>query len=191
MPLPEQVEARFNALLERHGKLLRDAIASRCARHLGLNFDDIMQEVRIRLWRAIAAEREIRDVRSYLCRIASTVTIDAIRNVQALREEQMHCSMEEDGPSEKGNPSHEPADVRATPEVVAEQRHVIAIVRNTLSHLPANRRRAVTLHLEGLSTVEIAKVLGWSEPKARNLVYRGLDDLRVQLRALGYDYDIE
>jgi len=33
--------------------------------------------------------------------------------------------------------------------------------------------------------------LGWSEPKARNLLYRGLSDLRAQLRAEGIEYEID
>jgi DNA-directed RNA polymerase specialized sigma24 family protein len=57
--------------------------------------------------------------------------------------------------------------------------------------LPDNRRRAVGLHLEGLTSQEIADLLGWSEPKARNLVYRGLKDVREQLQAEGIDYEID
>jgi hypothetical protein len=30
--------------------------------------------------------------------------------------------------------------------------------------------------------------MGWSEPKARNLVYRGLKDLRGELRSAGIEY---
>jgi hypothetical protein len=29
--------------------------------------------------------------------------------------------------------------------------------------------------------------MGWTEAKARNLVYRGLADLRLRLRAMGID----
>ena len=41
-----------------------------------------------------------------------------------------------------------------------------------------NRRRAVGLHLRGFTSTEIAQLLGWTEPKARNLTHRGLKDLR-------------
>jgi DNA-directed RNA polymerase specialized sigma24 family protein len=47
------------------------------------------------------------------------------------------------------------------------------------------------LHLEGMTTQEIGNLLGWTEPKARNLVYRGLQDLREQLRAEGVDYEAD
>jgi RNA polymerase sigma-70 factor (ECF subfamily) len=54
--------------------------------------------------------------------------------------------------------------------------------------LTENRRITVGLYLQGMTTEEIGGLLGWSEAKARNLVYRGLKDLRRELRALGIDY---
>jgi len=47
----------------------------------------------------------------------------------------------------------------------------------------------VQLHLQGFSTMQIGVLLGISEAAARNLVYRGLDELRVQLRAQGWSDD--
>jgi len=47
----------------------------------------------------------------------------------------------------------------------------------------------VTFHLQGLSIQEIADRLKWSQPKARNLIYRGLDEVRRQLRAEGIEYE--
>ena len=48
---------------------------------------------------------------------------------------------------------------------------------------------AVELYLQGMSSHEIADLLDWSEPKARNLIYRGLNDLRKDLRAEGIDLE--
>jgi DNA-directed RNA polymerase specialized sigma24 family protein len=39
-----------------------------------------------------------------------------------------------------------------------------------------------------MTTDEIADLMEWSEPKARNLVYRGLKELRGKLRAAGIEY---
>ena len=60
-----------------------------------------------------------------------------------------------------------------------------------LRRLQENRRRAVGLHLQGMTTDEIARMAGWTEPKARNLVYRGLADLRVELRGMGVDVETQ
>ena len=41
------------------------------------------------------------------------------------------------------------------------------------------------MYLKGYGREEIAALLGWSEAKTRNLLYRGLDDLRQRLIARG------
>ena len=37
--------------------------------------------------------------------------------------------------------------------------------------------------------MEVGRLLGWSESKARNLVYRGLRDLRAALKREGIHHD--
>lgn len=47
------------------------------------------------------------------------------------------------------------------------------------------RRVAVRMYLSGYEREEIAELLGWSEAKTRNLIYRGLADLRRCLTERG------
>jgi RNA polymerase sigma-70 factor (ECF subfamily) len=186
-----EIESRFNSILEEHGRLLRNAIAAHCPKTLGLDLDDIVQEARLRLWRAISSEKEIRDLASYLFRIAANVTIDAVRRVKARREEQMEFSANPNaGP---GEPQQRPqlVDRRASAETIVERRRLVEVVNEALAQLAANRGWAVRLHLQGLTISEISVVMGWSEAKSRNLVYRGLGDLREQLRVRGVDCEIE
>ena len=52
--------------------------------------------------------------------------------------------------------------------------------------LPVVPRRAVVrMYLDGYGSGEIGALLGWTEAKARNLVYRGLADLREALSRRG------
>jgi RNA polymerase sigma-70 factor (ECF subfamily) len=44
---------------------------------------------------------------------------------------------------------------------------------------------AVRYHLSGYDREDIARSLGWSEARTRNLLYRGLDDLRRRLVVMG------
>jgi RNA polymerase sigma-70 factor (ECF subfamily) len=50
--------------------------------------------------------------------------------------------------------------------------------------IPA-RRAVVKMYLAGYDRLEIADLLGWTEPKTRNLLYRGLADLRERLTEMG------
>ncbi len=179
-------ESRFNAIVEEYGRFLRRTIIRVCPQDLGLQYDEIEQEARLRLWRALESEREIHDPASYLYRIAVTATLDAVRRVKRKREEQL---ITENGPDE--NRSELVADPRRAPDREAERRQMVSKVNEAIARLPDNRRAAVGLHLEGMTTQEIAELMGWSEPKARNLAYRGLHDVRQYLKEAGIEYETQ
>jgi len=184
-----EAESRLNAILDEYGAFLRRTIAHLCPKDLGIHFNDIEQDARLRLWRALQSEREIRDPASYLYRIAMTATLDAVRRIKAKREEQLR--LVEDEYEDEGAPLTLFSDPNRSPEAEAGRKQLAGKVRTALSRLSDNRRRAVGLYLEGMASQEIATLLGWSEPKARNLLYRGLCDLRARLRAEGIDYEID
>ena len=173
-------EERFNALIERYGRALRAAVLKVCPRNVGVHVDEVEQDARIRLWNALAPEREIDDPTSYLYRVAATAAIDALRRVKTRREDAIDPEMEDRSWS-----LATPAS--ASPEHAAIRSEVAEKVRAAVATLPDNRRRAVGLHLQGFTSREIADLLGWSEPKARNLTYRGLATIRDTLEADGID----
>jgi len=183
------LEERFNLVVEEFGVLLRRAIVRFCPRDKGLQFDDIEQEARLRLWRALQDEREVTNYASYLYRIAATATIDALRRVQARHEEQLEILI--DQRTDDGDIMLAPAPVKDSPERLAESREAVDKVMSAVAKLPDAQRRAVGMYLQGMTSQDVADLMGWSEPKARNLVYRGLKELRKSLREEGIDYEIE
>jgi RNA polymerase sigma-70 factor (ECF subfamily) len=118
-----------------------------------------------------------------------SVTINAIRRVKARREEQLRLA--EDGADEDAaevKPIIPATGAENSPEAQAEREELLSKVEEAMARLPESRRLAVGLHLQGMTTDEIGDLMGWSEPKARNLVYRGLKDLRGKLRSEGIEY---
>ncbi len=184
-----ELEERFNLVVEEFGVLLRRAIVRFCPRDKGLQFDDIEQEARLRLWRALQDEREVTNYASYLYRIAATATIDALRRVQARHEEQLEILI--DQRTDDGDIMLAPAPVKDSPERLAESREAVDKVMSAVAKLPDAQRRAVGMYLQGMTSQDVADLMGWSEPKSRNLVYRGLKELRKSLREEGIDYEIE
>lgn len=184
-----EVEEQFNAVVEEFGILVRRAIVRLCPHDKGLQFDDIEQEARMRLWRALQAEREVTNYASYLYRIAATATIDAMRRVQARHEEQLHILTEQT--ADDGKSMIAPAPIRDSPEHLAESREAVGKVMSAVEKLPDEQRRAVGMYLQGMTSQEVADLMGWTEPKSRNLIYRGLKELRKSLREEGIDYEIE
>jgi len=58
-------------------------------------------------------------------------------------------------------------------------------VERAIETIQPSRRPAVRMHLLGHSREEIARVMGWTQAKTRNLIYRGLADVRERLEAQG------
>src|SRR5262249_55399758 len=137
----EKAEAQFNAIIDEYERFLSRTIIRLCPKDMGLDFNDIEQEARLRLWNALRSEREIRDPASFLKRIARNVTIDAIRRVKVKREEQLRLAEDED--EDEGAPHAFPSDPRYSPELEAERRELVGKIQNALARLSDNRRRAV------------------------------------------------
>ena len=60
-----------------------------------------------------------------------------------------------------------------------EQRAQLLAVLEQLQRVDPEKAEAVGLYLQGFTTQEIGDLLGWTEAKARNTVYRSLDALRA------------
>jgi RNA polymerase sigma-70 factor, ECF subfamily len=179
-----KADERWRALIEQYGRYLRRLLTRLCPRNLGLELDDVEQEARLRLWKALRDEREIEDPASYLYRIATTATIDAIRRVRARREEPL-ADPEEEGAAAGAAL----ADAGPPLDQAAGRGLLLERIGQVLGTLPADRRRVLELHLQGFTTQEIGDLHGWTEAKARNLVYRTLADLRDRLKAQGIEYE--
>lgn len=142
------------------------------------DLDELMQDVRIRIWRARAESEQIRQVTSsYVYRTATTAALDLLRRRRAGRT----VAVEPDVLQARADAVTAvtgPADDLAESEL-AEQ------VARAVDTIAPARRPVVRMHLAGYSREEIAGLLGWTEAKTRNLLYRGLADLRERLAAQG------
>lgn len=166
----------LSAELEGAVERFRRMIASVGQRH-GLSeneIDEVMQEVRLRLWRNRGEVETLRSVgASYVYRTAVSAALDIIRARRA-RRTGLDAVLPLDG-----------LDVVATQDATAEveDRELADRVMAAVDQLATNRRPVVRMHLAGYEREEIARALGWSVGKVRNLLSRGLADLRAELAA--------
>src|SRR5262249_27434036 len=135
-------QLKFDALVEEYGRFLRNTIAQSCPRDLGLEINDIEQQARLKLWRAIENERELTDPASYIYRIAVTTTIDAVRRVMARREDQLSQDAPE-GDANESEIDRIEADPDLSPYRVTQRRQLVDKVESALARLQENRRIAV------------------------------------------------
>lgn len=77
-------------------------------------------------------------------------------------------------------------DPAPTPDRVYEQAEIARVIRHVLAGMPSTYRGAVSLRcLQGMSTKEIAEVLGISVEAAAKRLARGMNMLRERLEARG------
>ncbi|HUQ83161.1 MAG TPA: sigma-70 family RNA polymerase sigma factor [Gemmatimonadaceae bacterium] len=163
----EAVVSRFRAMV--HSVGVRRGL-------VGADLDEVLQDVRIRLWQAGQAGKELEELgSSYLYQVATTAALDMLRRRRA------HAGDRTDDISEGIDvPAASPS-----PHDDTEASELVAQIDAALETLSLERRVAVRYHLSGYDRDDIARSLGWSEAKTRNLLYRGLDDLRQRLSAMG------
>src|SRR6476646_9362667 len=138
MPDPEQhLSLAVEAVLKRFGAMVRQV--SRRYRLDDSDVNEVMQEVRIRLWRAQRTSEQIGEVStSYVYRTASSAALDVIRRRRSRRAEH-HQSLDDEGTTVAiAEPAPDPHGALEGSEV-AEQ------VARALERIPASRRPVVKM----------------------------------------------
>ncbi len=161
--LIEQFRMMVRSIGGRHG--LSDA-----------ELDELMQSVRLRIWRARETSEQIATTSSsYVYRTAVSAALDIIR-ARRKREEPIDAIAEQDAHQMRVEPS---------PQHSLEHAELEGAVMRAVEEITPSRRPVVKMFLVGYEREEIAHLMGWSDSKTRNLIYRGLAELRVILTARG------
>lgn len=158
------------------------AVRRQCPAWLSADADDIAQAALTKVMAVERASEGTRELTSfYLHRVAHSALVDEIRR----RKRRAEVPLENTSAVGEHGSLHEP-HAPDDPERQASCRELGFAVRNCLGCLARERRLAVTLHLQGHSVPEVARLLGWEAKRAENLVYRGLANLRQCLMRKGY-----
>ena len=158
--------AAFRSLVDRHlsGVL---AVARRMLRD-DAEAEDVAQEALLRLWRsAEGLEVGPHGLRPWLRRVVSNLCVDRMRSGRRLM-------VVEEVP-DRAEP--------ATQLTQMEARDVSQRVDAALKELPDRQRMALTLfHYEGLSQVEVGRIMGISDEAVESLLARARRNLKGALR---------
>src|SRR5687767_5815882 len=167
----EAVIARFANMVRAVGRQHRLSNA---------DVDEVMQDVRIRLWRAHGASEQIVTLStSYVYRTASAAALDLLRRRKARRADDS-IGLDDDATI---------TSTAAGPEEELAATELAADVMRALDTIPPTRRPVVRMYLAGYTREEIASLMAWTEAKTRNLLYRGLADLRACLVSRGVHWE--
>ena len=153
------------------------AVASLCPGWMTDRRDDLVQQATMKLLRQEKkGELNPAPKASYLWKVAHSVIVDEIRSVKR-----------------KGEVSLDPAEDetadRLEDERAGQDRAMWELgnaIRECLETLESRRRRVVALYLLGHSLPESAEDSGWRYDQVRNLLYRGLKQMRFCLAGKGF-----
>lgn len=167
-------EELFKELIDRFARFIYSHIQKYHLSRFGLDAEDIAQDIRLKIWKVIRDKRPIHNYASYIKKIVDSSVIDQLRKCR--REEGVIYA-------EKANIISEIQTGYWAQH--RDQRYFRLVIGKALCTLLESRRRAVQLYLLNMSIEEIALLNGWSQDKARNLLYRGLNDLKCYLAKWG------
>jgi RNA polymerase sigma-70 factor, ECF subfamily len=157
---------------------LARAVRRLCPRWLASRAEDLVQVALLRIFELRQRSEQERELSSfYLKRVAYSAMVDEIRRLERRRESPLETDDGEPLPLASESPG---------PEKLQEGREMGEGIRDCLGTLLRPRQLAVTLYLQDVSVVEAARLLGWDLKHTRNLVYRGLGDLRRCLQGKGF-----
>lgn len=162
----------FEQLVRRYAHLIRSVATRVAGGEAATLAEDVEQRVMLALWQQISREQEIRHPASYIYRAAVRETVRALRKER--RRGEIDAAAVETF-SEGGK----------DPEELLELREMGNRIQAIIAELPPERRRAVQAHLAGFAVREIMQMYDWSYNRARNLIGRGVRDLRRRLEAGG------
>lgn len=154
---------------------VRIAALKRRSADPSLGVDDMIQEVRIRVWQVYSRDRKSVLRASYYYKVINSAIIDALR---AHRGALAHSARAHD---DDGDPldrieADEPAPDRALDD---DKRR--AALNDALAALDDDQRRAVGLFLQGFTVPEIAELMHCKRDRAHNLTYRGIRALKKRM----------
>lgn len=144
----------------------------------GIDPDDIYQEVKIKIWKILNDEKKIMNYSSYIKKIVNSSVIDQLRK---LRRDRIIFYHEKQKRISENEFNYE-IDL-------LNNKHVEEHLGRAIDSLMESRRIVVKLFLLNMTIEEISIFLKWSRDKTRNLLYRGLSDLKKRLRSKGMDYE--
>jgi RNA polymerase sigma-70 factor (ECF subfamily) len=165
-----------------YGTLRQDvarAVARLCPGWLSQRREDLVQVAVMRVMHITGKQASSPEVNealstSYLYKVAYSVLVDEIRRLRRHPE----TNLEDDAVAPL-------AVAKENPERTAASQEIGRAIKECLAQMKRERRLAATLHLQGHTVPEAARILDWAVKQTENLVYRGLADLRKCLLAKG------
>ncbi|MGA2532159.1 MAG: sigma-70 family RNA polymerase sigma factor [Candidatus Aminicenantales bacterium] len=144
----------------------------------GMERDDLLQEIHIRIWKAYKDDsHNIHYFNAYLKKIINSVFINEINRIKK-ENNALVMGVESLNQTNGANGRGPAADLSLKNVLV-----------DTLDDLNEPKQRVIKLRLEGFTFGEIAQLNQWSVRKTHGIYYSGIKDLKHKLGERGIHYE--
>ena len=169
----------FDELWRKLAPHVRAAVSRHRSRDLALAADDLVQEVRIRVWNVHAGDTNARLKPSYYYKVVNSAIIDCLRSHRGTLSHSVRAENPGDPDGDEAALIEQIGSDDDGPDAHFAEQEQRARLLAAIDRLPAERRRAVTLFLQGFTVPEIAELCGCDRTRAHNLTYRGVRALKA------------
>jgi len=136
--------------------------------------EDIDHEVKLKLWKKLAAGKKIDHLRSYLWKVVYTTALDILgERMNYLPLDQFIETDEHEALS---------SQQIIAPDSAIKDKEWRLLLEKAVNSLQERRKTVLQLHFSGMDLKQIAAFLHWRENQVRHLLYRGLNDLREKIK---------
>lgn len=173
-----KTDEEIECLIKDYAKAIVIILSSYHSQKEGIELDDLVQEVYIRIWKTYKSDgHDIGAFYSYLRKIINSVFVNEIK--KRIKDKKIIATvgpvtLPYDLPKENQN---DPND------------ELRSLLWGTLAKMNSPQRNTLKLRLAGLSLEDIARLNRWSEAKTRNIYYRGLNTMKQLVRKKGFEYE--
>jgi RNA polymerase sigma factor (sigma-70 family) len=144
----------------------------------GIERDDLLQEIHIRIWKAYKNDsHNIQYLNAYLKKIVYSVFINEINRIN-----KEHKALVMGG--ESLNPVNDTNNHGPAADISLKN-----VLVDSLDDLNETKKQVIKLRLEGFTFSEIAQLNQWSVRKTHGIFYSGLKDLKNKLGEKGIHYE--
>lgn len=168
---------RFREIIDRFSSFIHAHIQKFNPQKSGIDPDDLAQQVKIKLWKILEDENKIKNYSSYIKKVVDSTVIDQLR--KSRRQEGIIIHEKQKRISEQNS---------FYCSNITYNKNIKQIIDEAMNSLLVSRQKVVHLYLLNMTLEEISIFLNWSKDKTRNLLYRGLADLKKKLKELGIEY---
>jgi RNA polymerase sigma factor (sigma-70 family) len=162
---------KWDEALIKYAPLISAKIRNWDCPSLGVEADDILQEIRIRIWKAMEQGEKIRCFPAYLRKVTDSVIISYFRKMRNTIEFQ----------DKKVSLAH--LDLKAN-DRNGDLPIMAKLIFEKMPLILESRRRVLSLYLSGFTFEEIAELNKFTIPKTRVLYFRAVRDIKKQIQRI-------